>query len=391
MRLADFIESNMEPIVVQWEEFAATRLPAAASMNSLELRDHAHKILEAIAADLRSSQTPEAQRAKSLGLAPEPFPARETAAQTHAVLRARSGFDIKQLAAEYRALRASVLCLWLDSHEPGERLRNDVVRFDEAIDQALAESIAHFHAQVEQSRNLVLGMLGHDMRSPLQTIKMTATYLRHLNAGDSVSQAARRLIDSGARLQGLLDDLVDFNRLNLGLGINIARQKISLAEVCVGELEQVRSAHPECPIELTVTGNSEGHWDPKRIQQMLCNLVENAITHGTSGGPVRVALTANETHVRLEVANSGNAIEPDTLSNMFEPLTRGMCPGPDTGLGLGLYIVKELASAHGGSAEVRSEEGATVFTVRLPKQEAAEAAKTIHTAHAPFPADRRDV
>jgi signal transduction histidine kinase len=228
------------------------------------------------------------------------------------------------------------------------------------------------------------------MRSPLQTIKMTATYLGHLNAGDAVSHAARRLIDSGARLQGLLDDLVDFNRLNLGLGINIARQDVSLAEVCVGEVEQIRSAHPECPIELTITGNSEGRWDAKRIQQMLCNLVENAITHGTSGGLVRVALTANEAEVRLEVANSGTAIEPNTLANMFEPLTRGTYPGPGTGLGLGLYIVKQLATAHGGSAEVRSEEGATVFTVRLPKQEPEEPTRANLFAHDPASSEGRE-
>jgi signal transduction histidine kinase len=374
MRLADFIERNMEPILGQWEAFAATRLPAAGAMRSLELRNHAQQILEAIVADLRTAQSPEAQRAKSMGLAPEPFPARETAAQTHAVLRAKAGFDINQLAAEYRALRASVLCFWLDSDEPGERLHTDVVRFNEAIDQALAESIAHFHAQVERSRNLLLGMLGHDMRSPLQTIKVTASYLGHLNASEAVSNAAQRLINSGARLQGLLDDLVDFNRLNLGLGIRIARHNASLAEICRDEVDQIRSAHPGCTIELTVTGNSEGHWDAKRVQQVVCNLVENAIAHGTFGRPVRVALMADETEVRLEVANSGNAIDPNTLTHIFEPLTRGMQLEPGTGLGLGLYIVKQIAIAHGGSAEVRSDCDATVFTVHLPKQTSPKAA-----------------
>ena len=119
----------------------------------------------------------------------------ETAAQTHAVLRANSGFDINQLAAEYRALRASVLRLWTDAfpHAEGTRLE-DVIRFNEAIDQALGESIAFFSRRVERSRNLLLGMLGHDMRSPLQTIVMTSSYLSALNAGAEVSKAASRLI-----------------------------------------------------------------------------------------------------------------------------------------------------------------------------------------------------
>ena len=366
MALADFIERNIEPILIEWEAFAATLSPAA-NMSSLELRDHAAQMLNAIVLDLRTDQTAAAQKAKSLGRSPTPFPARETAAQTHAVLRARSGFDIKQLAAEYRALRASVLRLWLDSDEPGARLRDDVVRFDEAIDQALAESIAHFHAQVEQSRNLLLGILGHDMRSPLQTIQMTATYLGHLNAGDGVSQAAQRLINSGARLQGLLDDLVDFNRSNLGLGFNLSKNIESLATVCASELESIRSAHPECPIELSVVGNTEGHWDVRRMQQVISNLVENAISHGTAGAPVKVSLTGSDSDVQVQVTNHGTATETEALRSMFEPLARGLHPGHSSGLGLGLFIVKLVATAHGGHVEARSEGDRTTFTVLLPK------------------------
>ena len=102
---------------------------------------------------------------------------------------------------------------------------DDVIRFNEAIDQALAESISFFSVQVDQARNLLLGMLGHDMRSPLQTIQMTALYLANLNAGDKVSGAASRLIRSGARMQALLGDMLDFNRTNLGLGINIVANR----------------------------------------------------------------------------------------------------------------------------------------------------------------------
>ena len=126
----------------------------------------------------------------------------ETAAETHAVLRAKSGFDINQLVAEYRALRASVLRLWIDACQPDDPGLEDIVRFNEAIDQAIAESIGFFSAQVDQARNLLLGMLGHDMRSPLNTIQMTASYLAALNAGDEVSEAASRLIRSGCFDEG---------------------------------------------------------------------------------------------------------------------------------------------------------------------------------------------
>jgi signal transduction histidine kinase len=182
MRLAIFILRDMHAILRQWEKFASTRGPAASTMTQLVLRDHAQEILLAVARDLSTSQTPEAQARKSEGLAPPP--ALETAAQTHGLLRARSGFDIKQMASEYRALRASVLRLWTAACQPEPPDLEDMIRFNEAIDQALAESIGFFSDKVDEARNLLLGTLGHDMRTPLQSILMTATYLGRLNAGD---------------------------------------------------------------------------------------------------------------------------------------------------------------------------------------------------------------
>ena len=237
MRLSQFIRQNMEPILAEWEAFAATLEPAASGMAALALRDHAPQILEAVAKDLDTFQTPEQQSEKSMGRAPTLEGAPETAAQTHAVLRARSGFDINQLVAEYRALRASVLRLWIED-SPLERSDvEDMIRFNEAIDQGVAESVGHFHGEVERARNLLLGMLGHDMRSPLSTILATSSYLAALNAGENVSAAAARLIRSGKSMQALLDDLVDFNRTKLGLGIKVVPFDIDLAVPVAEELE----------------------------------------------------------------------------------------------------------------------------------------------------------
>jgi signal transduction histidine kinase len=368
VRLADFIRHDMESILAKWEAFAATRLPAAASMESLELRDHAKQILEAVAADLSVPQSREEQAAKSMGLAPAPFPARETAAQTHAVLRARSGFDIKQLASEYRALRASVLSLWMDACHPAEPHLPDVIRFNEAIDQALAESIAHFSVQIERARNLLLGMLSHDMRSPLHTVQMTAVYLGRLNAGSEVSDAAERLIRSGAHLQALLDDLVDFNRTNLGLGLSIVPTQVDIAELCAEEVAQLRVAYPGNQLHLSVVGNCEGCADGGRVQQLVRNLVTNAIHHGVPGGAVLIAVTGEKTEVRIEVTNTGPVLDGDVLTQLFEPLKRGIVNEEHRGMGLGLYIVREIARGHGGTVEARSDDHETVFTVRLPRR-----------------------
>jgi signal transduction histidine kinase len=372
MRLADFILSDMESILAQWEAFAGTLLPAAANMRSLALRDHAQQILEAVANDLSTSQTSEAQFEKSIGQAPKLAGASETAAQSHALLRARGGFDINQLAAEYRALRASVLRLWMDECQPDAPHPDDVIRFNEAIDQAIAESVSFFSAQVDQARNLLLGMLGHDMRSPLQTIQMTASYLAALNAGEKVSVAASRLIRSGARMHALLDDMLDFNRTRLGLGINIVPTEGDLAKQVADELDLVRAVHPDRQLELDVVGDCHGVWDGRRLQQLLGNLVLNAIKYGDPDAPVGVSLRGEASAVLLEVKNSGAAIERATLDQIFDPLQRGLNHrdrNADSSLGLGLYIAREIAKAHGGGIDARSDEAETVFVVRLPRRQ----------------------
>ena len=300
MRLADFILRNMEAIVGEWEEFARTLLPAATSMTTLALRDHAKQILEAVAKDLSTPQTKDAQAEKSKGRAPKLIGAAETAAQAHAVLRARSGFDINQLAAEYRALRASVLRLFMEECEPDDINLDDIIRFNEAIDQAIVESIDFYSAQVDQARNLLLGMLGHDMRSPLNTILMTARYLVTLSAGAEVSDAATRLIRSGASMKALLDDLVSFNRTRLGLGMKVHLADADLAAAYADELEQLRGAHPGRQVELEVVGDTRGLWDRMRLQQLLRNLVVNAIDYGSPGAPIQVLLAGDQADITIE-------------------------------------------------------------------------------------------
>ncbi|MCP3709813.1 sensor histidine kinase [Paraburkholderia sp. CNPSo 3274] len=371
MRLADFILRDMEAILATWEAFAATLLPASSEMGSVELREEAEQMLRAVAADLRTPQTREAQRKKSLDQGPTRVGTSETAARTHGFLRARGGFTVNQLAAEYRALRASVLRLWMDVCAPEAPDLDDIIRFNEAIDQALAESVISFNMQIEQNRNLLLGMLGHDMRSPLQAIQVTSSYLAALNAGESVSKAAGRLIRSGARMQALLDDLTEFNRTKLGLGINVSPTHTNLADVLAEALDELRAIHPDRQIELHVTGDLQGIWDSLRLQQLLGNLVINAMKYGAQDTPVRVMVTGDVTHVRIDVSNCGAAIEPATLARIFDPLERGRDHQNQDeragNLGLGLYIASEIARAHHGAIETRSDETETTFSVSLPR------------------------
>ena len=370
MRLADFILHGMEEIIVEWERFAGTLYPVDTHMTRAGLRDHAQQILQDIASDLRTEQSDATQSLKSKGLVDSPAGAPDTAAQTHAVLRAQSGIDINQLASEYRALRASVLHLWGQDQSLDGRSLQDVIRFNEAIDQALAESIRYFSDQVDRSRNLLMGMLGHDMRSPLNAMTLTAELLLCLNAGEEVSEAARGLMDSGTEMALLLDDLVDFSRKKLGLGIGIEVGPVDLGALCANEVRQQRAAHPGCQLELMLDGDLHGLWDGARLRQVLRNLLSNAIAYGAAGQPVTLAASGQESEVCLEVRNTGPTIDAKSAQRIFEPLQRDTADGSRAnrkGLGLGLFIVREITQAHGGRVELHSADSETRFTVHLPR------------------------
>ena len=182
MRLADFILANREPILVEWEAFARTCAPASGPMDITALRDHADEMLSVIAADLAAPQSRLAQAEKSKGLARTGDPDATTAAREHGAGRARSGFTVEQMVAEYRALRASVIRLWTRSEGALETADiEDLTRFNEAIDQSLAESVTRFTQDVEEAKETFLAILGHDLRTPLGAIRTSAVFMLDTN------------------------------------------------------------------------------------------------------------------------------------------------------------------------------------------------------------------
>lgn len=371
LRLADFIDRNTEAIVSAAEGFAGSLMPAAAHLDAEALRDHMPMILAAVAADLRSAQTSQEQLLKSLGRKPRQHGAPETAAQTHALLRAKAGFDIEQMVAEYRALRATVLRLWLSAgaiHDADSA--DDIIRFNEAIDQAVAESVAFFTAEIDRWRHVFLGVLGHDLRGPLNAIMLTAELLSRMTGDAPLSKHTLRLVQSGKRMKTLLDDLLDFSRASLGLGIGIRRTPGDLAAACGDEVDVLRAALPDTGIEFQASGRTDGSFDASRIREVLGNLVNNAAKYGTPGVSIDVRLTGDDQGIRLAVENSGTAISVESLSDLFEPLRRGNTSdeaADRANLGLGLFIVREIARAHGGEIQAESQAGRTRFTMTLPR------------------------
>jgi signal transduction histidine kinase len=344
-------------------------------MTSLALRDHASEILRAIALDIESGQSDIEQAYKSKGHV-QIAEATRTAAMTHGALRHLAGFDLRQLAAEFRALRASVLRLWLKRGTQDETALYQMTRFNEAIDQALAESIAHYSDEVARSRDTFLAILGHDLRSPLSAIANSGLYLGSpgLLPDGAPLEAARRVIRGAARMSAMIKDLLEYTRTRLGRAIPISPRPASMGEICRIAYDEVRAAHPERIFRLEIQGDLQGEFDGERLQQVLVNLLNNAVQHGERSEPITLSAQGDAAQVTVRVQNRGRLIPADQLQVIFNPLVQIPSALVDedaslsTSLGLGLYIAHEIVTRHGGTiAAESSERVGTVFSAQLPR------------------------
>ncbi len=375
MRLSDFIEQHKEAIVVEWEAFARATIAPAKTMSTLALRDHASQILMAIAKDMRSRQTEVERYVKSQGLSDSADAASETSATTHGILRQLVGFDLVQLAAEYRAVRATVLRLWTQDLVTADATAlEDVARFNEGVDQALAESIASYSARVANSRDTFLAILGHDLRSPLSTI---ASSLYVLSKGRPDEPQRLRTLAmlqrSVASMRRMITDLLEYTRTRLGRGIEVVPAPGDFSALCREAFEEIEVAHPNRAFESKVSSDLTTRFDSARMRQVLTNLLSNAVQHGDPDFPVRLEVSAEGDDICCEVRNRGTPIPPDALQVIFDPLVQissgevGGHGGGDASLGLGLFIAREIVVAHGGTIGVTSSrEDGTTFRFRIP-------------------------
>jgi len=361
--LARFIGREMDGIVQHWEAFARTLLPAAATMSGVALRDHAEPILLAIARHIDSDQ-------------PEAASPEATAATTHGALRHTSGFNLLQLASEYRALRASVVKLWR-SHLPKEHheVLDELARFNHSVDQALGESIASYADEVGRSRDTFLAILGHDLRSPLSAVSMSGHYLSRVGLADGKhqGQAVARIQRAAAKMDAMVRDLLEYTRTRLGRGIPVVREPCRIGAICEGELEEMKAGHPEREFRLALSGELRGVFDAARMQQVLGNLLNNAVQHGAKDTPVILEAHDAPDAITLRVKNQGTPIPAEVLQVIFNPLvqvpsaTRGADARTSTSLGLGLFIARNIVVGHGGTLGVESSTQGTVFTARFPR------------------------
>lgn len=375
MRLSQFLQTNAQQILLAWDEFASTVVHPGKHLDQKALRDHAAEILNTIAVDLAQPQTDAAREAKSRG--DGTHEAGPSAAETHADFRMFEGFAIDAMITEYRALRASVLKIWAqagggDSHQ--EEME-DLTRFNEAIDQSIAESVARYTLQTKKSTDLFIGILGHDIRNPLGTIVMSAEHL--VRSGQLTAKAAAPIVNSAVRINNIIEQVVDFTRAQSEGVMPIVRVPGNLADQLFKVVQETQVRYPDRILRLESTGNFDGSWDEGRIGQLLSNLLGNAFLYGSRTASVAIRMWSTANDVSFSVHNDGVPIPEDDLARIFQPLARGSLTdiggerrGP-TGLGLGLYICKEIVRSHNGTLTVESDATqGTTFLVTLPRHPA---------------------
>jgi signal transduction histidine kinase len=374
MRLSHFITQHVDDILAEWDLFAGTQGPAADAMSKRALRDHAKEILHAIALDIESGQDSEQQQQKSQGEAPQ-GPGRESAASIHGALRQASDFSLLQLSAEFRALRATVLRLWLPTvTHMSAGTTQEMVRFNEAIDQCLAESILTFTDRADHARELFLAILGHDLRAPLAGMVLAGEFLEDpALQPDRVAEVGGRVRRSAELMNSMVRDLLGYCQTQLGSGIPIARTTADLGEVCSAAASDANATHPGSRFVVNAHGDLSGSFDPVRMHQLFTNLSVNAAQYGTLDQPIIIDASGSPDGITIEVTNQGPVIPEESLKEIFKPLVQLTATDesdfrPRTSLGLGLYVAREIAVAHGGSLEVRSnQKDGTTFAVRLPR------------------------
>jgi signal transduction histidine kinase len=220
------------------------------------------------------------------------------------------------------------------------------------------------HKRLVHTADLLLGVLGHDLRTPLSAIVTGGQMLLHAYPDDErIQKIAGRIQSSSQRMSRLIEQLLDFATARLGT-MPMRPRQADLHEICRTVIAEVRSRRDR--IDLTAEGDLSGTWDPDRLQQVVANLLGNAVQHGDAEAPIAIQLTelAPGEDVQIAIGNGGTLPEA-VQASIFAPFVRS--ESASRGTGLGLYIVDQIVRAHGGRVTVESGGGTTRFRVRLPR------------------------
>lgn len=374
MNLSIFIRTHMAEIMKEWMIFAKKNAPSEGEMTDLALKDHAQEILTAIAADIETHQSNKQQFDKSQG--GEDDQEADSAASIHGELRQASNFSLLQLSSEFRALRATVLRLWLRTIQTmSDEFAYEMIRFNEAIDQALAESIVTYSAKADRTRDLFLAVLGHDLRAPLATITSIGSILSYGGTpAEKLASLGQTTQRSAMLMSTMVKDLLGFAGVQMGAGIPCDKTLINAQDVCEAAAADAHAMYPNTQIEFNSSGNMVSCFDSVRLQQLLTNLLINAAQYSEKNHNVIFDATGFENEIVFKIKNVGPVIPPESLKAIFQPLVQ-LKPENEkdsrstTSLGLGLFIANEITKGHEGKIDVTSDlTDGTIFKLTFPRK-----------------------
>jgi signal transduction histidine kinase len=356
--LSSFIREQRDAIVREWLSRAAS-LPSAKGLTRARLHDHVPTILDRLA---------DAIDRRDEG--PRPL---EDLPEQHAILRFQDGYDLRQVVAEYRLLRHVITEMYAEHGDlsPDARAKmTPLTVMHETVDRAISEAVDQYAVERDRVRDQFIAMLGHDLRDPLNTILFT--HHGQLSRPDGLDaatiKAATRTVNAAKRMERMIADLLDFARGRLGGGISVIPVAFNARTLICETVHEIADTHPgrdvQCGVE-HASGNFAVEWDSDRIAQVIANLLGNALAHGRD--PVIVNTADEGETLAIEVSNRGE-IPGDVLPHLFDPFMPGASDTRRDGLGLGLYIVQQIAHGHGGTVAAKSTNDHTTIAVRLPRR-----------------------
>lgn len=243
------------------------------------------------------------------------------------------------------------------------------LQLDSADRESASDSALLDERATSNLREQFIAVLGHDLRNPLAAVGATAEILARRTHEPDLVKMGQRLRATTRRMSKLIDDVLDFARGRMGDGIGVTLEDVpDLAGALRDVVLELREANPgRILMDQGIAIDRPAYCDKGRVQQLLSNLLGNALTHGSPDFPIAVSATVEGKWLLLSVSNRGEPIGLEDIAHVFEPYWRPHTSAPGGGLGLGLFICTQIAKAHGGTMEVSfSEAEGTCFRGRLP-------------------------
>lgn len=365
---ANLLDIRRGELIERWKRRVRSEL-VPCRLSDGELVDHLPLVLDELSSALRADyrESRDHSRVKQL-------------AQMHGRQRFRKGFDLRRLVQEFGLLRDCVIDLF---EEGGMTTFGSIVLTNRFITMAVTESVAQFvderdselkeRAQFEEQ---IIGIVSHDLRDPLGAIQIAATTLLQTSGLSELhTRTVSRIRSSSDRALRLIADLLDFSSTRFGGGLAIERTSFDLHQLVREIVEEVALGAEKRELHVEAVGDGRGQWDESRVAQVVTNLVNNALVYSPEASAIRIKTSGEEDELVLAVHNEGAPIPVDAQARLFKPMVRGarVSAKSSRSIGLGLYIVDQIARAHAGRVQVQSTaEAGTTFTVVLPRHPPAQ-------------------